>query len=282
MRCLDVPKAASVIVRTRNKIDTVGAALASIRGQTVPSEVVIVDSGSTDGTLERVRELADIVVEIEPSAYTPGHALNVGAAAASAPVHAALSAHATFPRRDWLELACAHLATDGVAGACGAETLPDRRSPLRTPYVQRRSGWLSTWGFSNTASAWRAEAWGRQAFNATMKACEDLEWAWRVLSDDWRIVVDPALAVHGGHRRREGLVALFRREALEQSELCRHTPAEPLSARAALRGWWGEMPPNSPLPPSIRRLNPLRATEFAGRWVGGLQARASRDRPSAR
>ena len=84
---------ASVIVRTKDKADTVEATFAALRPQTVPVEVVVVDSGSTDGTLEIARRHADRLVEIPAEAFTFGRALNVGAAAATAPVHFALSAH---------------------------------------------------------------------------------------------------------------------------------------------------------------------------------------------
>ena len=86
---------ASAIVRVKDEAGPIRHALDSLRRQTVPVEIVVVDSGSTDGTLEVARAVADRLVEISPERFTYGHALNVGAAAASGRVHIALSAHCT-------------------------------------------------------------------------------------------------------------------------------------------------------------------------------------------
>ncbi|MGI4895424.1 MAG: glycosyltransferase, partial [Janthinobacterium lividum] len=90
--------AASVIVRTYNSAATLGATLDSIRAQDVPAEIVVVDSGSGDATMDMVRARADVVVEIAHQEFSYGRALNLGAAAASAPVHVALSSHCVLPR----------------------------------------------------------------------------------------------------------------------------------------------------------------------------------------
>ena len=54
---------ASAVVRTYNSARTVEATLASLRAQDVPVEILVVDSGSTDGTLELVAGTADRVLE---------------------------------------------------------------------------------------------------------------------------------------------------------------------------------------------------------------------------
>jgi glycosyltransferase involved in cell wall biosynthesis len=57
----------TVIVTTRNSSSTLNACLASIRGQAHSSlELVVVDNGSTDGTVEISQRYADLVLEAGP------------------------------------------------------------------------------------------------------------------------------------------------------------------------------------------------------------------------
>ena len=201
----------SVVVRCRDKASTIEHTLRALRAQSVPVEVVVVDSGSTDGTVERAAPLADVLVQVPSADFTYGGALNAGAAAASTAVHAACSAH-TVPRPDFAERVLAHLSDPGIAAASGALLSPAGEL-LTEPYLQRR-GDLEVapwWGFSNTLSAWRAEVWADQRFREGLSACEDKEWSWRVLRLGHAIIIDPALLPLNEHRRAEGVVRNWQR-----------------------------------------------------------------------
>jgi glycosyltransferase involved in cell wall biosynthesis len=82
---------ASVIIPCRNKLGTIGAVLRTLAGQSFPAsdfEVVVVDDGSTDGTRELVRKLAEteslrVVVEELPHVdVCPARVRNAGLARA--------------------------------------------------------------------------------------------------------------------------------------------------------------------------------------------------------
>jgi len=92
----------SIIILTKNEGKYLGEGLGGLmeqRGRT--SEILIIDSGSTDNTLEVARRFPVKIFEID--SYTPGRALNFGARLAQSPVVVNLSAHA-FPRDDrWLD-----------------------------------------------------------------------------------------------------------------------------------------------------------------------------------
>jgi glycosyltransferase involved in cell wall biosynthesis len=77
----------SLVVPVRNEEQTLRALIDSVRRQThQPSEVILVDGGSTDETLKVARELAASSVEdlrvIEAKEATPGRGRNIGIGAA--------------------------------------------------------------------------------------------------------------------------------------------------------------------------------------------------------
>src|SRR5687767_15288768 len=99
---------ASVVMRARDAERTIGRALELLRAQTVEPEIIVVDSGSRDRTIEIAGGLCDELIELSAAEFSYGRALNVGARAAAAPVHFALSAHCFPERADWLERSLAH------------------------------------------------------------------------------------------------------------------------------------------------------------------------------
>ncbi len=95
---------ASIIIRTRNEERHVGEVLARVRAQRrVAFEIIVVDSGSTDRTLDLVRKFPDVrLIEIPAATFTYGRALNVGMREARGPILVSLSAHAIPFDKDWL------------------------------------------------------------------------------------------------------------------------------------------------------------------------------------
>jgi rhamnosyltransferase len=280
----DGAPAASVIVRSKDEEQAIGRCLQRIRAQSVPVEIILVDSGSTDRTLEIAEPLVDRVIRIAPEDFTFGGALNTGAAAATADVHVAVSAHCFLERDDWIARAVAHFEDPRVAGCWGIRTTPDGHV-LTAPLVVEGAELRRTpmWGYTNHASAWRASRWREQPIDEQLVACEDRDWFWRELEAGWTFVADPDLWVSAGHRREAGVRALFRRTRKEALALAQLSGQRSFTARAALRAWWSDLPPGSRRPPLLQRLNYLRATEIAGRWAGERAARrAGSRRPEAR
>jgi rhamnosyltransferase len=264
------PPRASVIVRTKDSARTLGRALSLLRAQTVPAEILIVDSGSSDDTLTIARNEADRVIEIPSASFTFGRALNVGAAAARAPIHFALSSHALPPDMLWIERSLAKYDRADVAGTSGAPMLPDRSEPLTTTLYQdlelaRRHPY---WGFSNTASSWRADVWRELPFDEDLPSCEDKEWAFRVLAAGWTVAIDPRLTVGDAHRRERGLRHLYRRTRLEAEAIASFAPIERASLGDFLREWQIDVPAATAAGRWRRRLSPSRFTELLAKYQG--------------
>ncbi len=267
---------ASVIVRARNEALTIERVLSSVRGQTVPAEVVVVDSGSTDGTTDIARRWCDRLIEIPPERFSYGRALNIGARAATAPFHFALSAHCVVDRADWIERSLTHYrradvaATNGLQGPPGASGTfyQDAAHARENPYV----------GFSNHASSWRAEVWEAFPFDEGLDYAEDKEWARRVLGAGWVIAFDPALDVDMSHVWRNGAVEYYRRQKRAVKALSTFTSLPPYALSDVVRDWWSE--PADPRPPWRRRLNPVRAAGLLGKYQGHRDLRRGVTTPS--
>lgn len=259
--------AATVLVRTRNAVTTVQAALHSVRAQTVAAELLLVDGGSTDGTLDVAADLVDRVVHVPPERFSHGGALNAGAEAARAPVHVALSAHCRLPHTRWLERALEDLGRLGVVAASGAD-VDGRGRPLDQPLVADHQH-LSEhpfWGFSNHASAWKRQAWAAEPFDEALPACEDREWSWRVTRAGGSIVIDPRLVVSVAHRRGAGVrryLERLRRE-LGVYRALGLLPAYPV--RQAARDWLGLPGERSGPVLSSRRGGRTRLVEVTAQW----------------
>jgi rhamnosyltransferase len=260
---------ASAIVRSRDKADTIEQTFAALLAQTVPVEIVVVDSGSTDGTLDIARRYADVIVEIAPEEFSYGGALNIGSGAAHGDVHFPLSAHSVPMTTTWVADALMHYGDDRVAATNGLVEGPDGR-PLDAPYRPSLSDALANpaWGFSNHAGSWRASVVREHPFREDLSACEDKEWFWRVLEAGYAVTFDPALYVPSAHRRNAGVRALYQRSYKEARALAElgHPPVTGL--HDTMRNWSNDFSYASKWPSVVRFFSPHRVAEQVGTYAG--------------
>lgn len=263
----------SVIVRAKDAEETLTRTLQALREQTVAAEIIVVDSGSCDRTVEIARRHADRLLEIRSADFTYGRALNLGAAAARAPVHAALSSHCLPAGHRWLERSLAHYGREDVAATNGMQALPDGSVPIG-PFHQDLSHALADvrWGQSNHAATWRAAVWESFPFDEALPACEDREWALRVLGAGWRIAFDRELWVDMSHRSAHGYRAYFRRRRREMDGFARFSPLRDYRWPDAVHDWWTDDPTDH-RPPWRRRISVMRAAGIAGDVAGAADAR---------
>jgi rhamnosyltransferase len=261
----------SVVVRAKDKEQTIARALRGLREQTVEPEIILVDSGSTDKTLEIARPYCDQVINLPAEAFTYGRALNLGAEHASGDVIFALSAHCVPSTSAWVQLALDAYRDDDVAGTWGPLTRPDG-SALSGPakFDLADLGSDVTWGFSNHASSWRKRVWEQFPFDEHLVACEDKEWMWRVMSAGFSLYADPRLVVDSSHRRDAGVRSLYKRVHRERQVLCEMLGYPRLTIPSLLRKWWSDFPDASSRPDWQRRFSPWRTAELMGEYTGDL------------
>jgi rhamnosyltransferase len=240
----------SVVVPTKDGGRDLVRCLDAIAGQVVEDEVevVVVDSGSSDGSVERARGAGARVVEIPASEFTHGGARNLGAENARGErlVFTTQDAYAADER--WLRALVAPLDTRGsVAGVYGRQ-LPhdDARPPERyfldflygpAGRVQRavdqsQLTYEATL-FSNVSSAIPKEVWREYPFAEDVLMAEDQEWARRVLLAGLEIVYEPKAVVR--HSHAYSLAAAFRRFFDSGASADRGYLSGGAAARAAIR-----------------------------------------------
>jgi glycosyltransferase involved in cell wall biosynthesis len=145
-----VPPAISVIVPARNAEATIAATLAALRAQRLeqPFEVIVVDSGSSDGTATLVA--ATEFTLLHNPGGEPAGSRNLGAARATAPVLAFTDSDCE-PDPDWLAAGLAALNGSADAGAGAADLVAGRVLPAgpvapfqRTVSIGHESGLYET------------------------------------------------------------------------------------------------------------------------------------------
>ena len=182
----------SVIIRTFDSERTIGEVLEAVSSQRLSDrEIVIVDSGSTDGTLGIIRRYPHVFVDYSREPFGYGASLNAGMSAASGEYAVCLSSHCVPLRDDWLaELVWAMEADEKLAGAWGPLVFERRDgfAPDVDVEVLDLEGFYRqpNRGLQNSNSIIRRGLWEERPFSEEAPTAEDQEWAHHFLKRGYR------------------------------------------------------------------------------------------------
>lgn len=115
----------SVVIPVKNEAAGIRACIDGILEQTVPvQEIIVIDSGSTDGTQRIVRDLPKVrLIEIPPSEFNHGATRNLGVREASAEFVIFTVGDARPASKDWIAQLLAGFVEDDVVAVCGAQVV---------------------------------------------------------------------------------------------------------------------------------------------------------------
>jgi glycosyltransferase involved in cell wall biosynthesis len=216
-----VPSSISLVVRCLNEERHIGRLLTGVMRQTtVPDQIVIVDSGSTDATLSIASRFPVEIVNLDPADFSFGRSLNEGCRRAQGDLIAIASAH-VFPVYDsWLSELASPFADPGVVLSYGRQVGDDttrysERQILRR-WFPEHSEPRQTHPFCNNANAAiRRAIWEQMPYDEGLTGLEDMAWANAALArGHYLAYVAEAPVVHRHRESWSQLMNRYRREAI--------------------------------------------------------------------
>jgi rhamnosyltransferase len=215
---IDVP--VSVVVPTFNAGADAALFLAAVERQVgVPElELVVADSGSTDGTRERFAAAADVLLDVPPGEFGHGRTRNEAFAASSGEVVVMLVQDALLLGRHALHDLVDEVLSDDRLAAVSGRQVPrsdadlygafnvvshynalwrdGRRAKPNSPLYRRAAA-----GVDNVCAAIRSATWEQGIQYRDVEFGEDFDFGMRALEAGWRIALSDRFAVAHSHNR---------------------------------------------------------------------------------
>jgi len=235
---------ATVVILTKNAGEDIRDCLSAVFAQKVdfPFEVIVIDSGSTDGTLDIVRKYPTRLIQIKPEEFNHGDTRNLGAGLARGKYIAFLAQDAIPCDENWLGALVANFMMDEeVAGAfsrqipkpdcniltkraldnwvTGGKSRVVKSIPAKEEYAKLSpmEKYLLA-AFDDVSSCIRKGIWERFRFSR-LAFGEDIDWAKRVLEAGYKIVYEPESRVYHSHNR--SVLYEFKRTYIDHQNLHR-------------------------------------------------------------
>jgi rhamnosyltransferase len=173
----------SIILRSFNEAWALRETLPALQAQEFKNwELIVIDSGSTDGSPELIRAAQPAqFVQITPQEYNPSRVMNRGLRLAKSQFGIFLNADATPQGANWLRPLVTALQNPRVAACFGRQIpRPDCQAVFANDYdrcfgPQRES---ANWDhfFSMVSSGLRKDVWAKRGFREDLQYAEDDEY----------------------------------------------------------------------------------------------------------
>ncbi|MEM9679401.1 MAG: glycosyltransferase family 2 protein [Bacteroidota bacterium] len=215
-----MPPKISIVIPVKNGAGTIRDCLNGIKNQTLycETEVIVIDSGSTDATLSIIGNYNVNLHQIEPEKFNHGRTRNLGVKFARGEFVAMTVQDAVPNDNRWLEKMLVHFEDKEVMGVCGQQIVPRKKDtnphqwfrPVSKPkskIVQFHSEEFISLsgkdqrkfcGWDDVTAMYRKSALLELPFDELIFG-EDMLWAKKALIRGYKLVYEPLARVNHYH-----------------------------------------------------------------------------------
>ncbi len=196
----------SIILRSFNESWALRETLPAIQAQSYRNwELIVIDSGSTDGSVELIRAARpQHFIQIKPAEYNPSRVMNLGMRLARAEFGIFLNADATPQGTNWLGPLVRPLLDPQTAAVFGRQIpRPDCQAVYACDYERcfgpKRESVEWEHFFSMVSSGLRKDIWSQRGFLEKMQYSEDDEYTRWCRAEGYNVVYCPESVVMHSH-----------------------------------------------------------------------------------
>lgn len=226
----------SVIIPVKNGASTIERCLTEVFNQTIikNTEVIIIDSGSTDGTLKILEKYPVRLFQIHPKEFNHGLTRNFGVKQARGEF-VVMTVQDAWPADDrWLEKLTRHFDDPEVTGVCGQQIVPHEKDknphewfrPVNPPSIDsyqfndfagfesldpKEKRWVCRW--DNVTTMYIAEVLKNDIPFKKVGFGEDIIWAKDAYRQGYKLVYDTSARVYHYHHIK--YKSMFERKVIE-------------------------------------------------------------------
>jgi rhamnosyltransferase len=219
---------ASIVIRTLNEAQHLGDLLAMVAKQRLDgleAEVVLIDSGSTDGTIGIAEAYGAKITTIAKSDFSFGRSLNRGCAFSTGEILVFVSGHCVPVDENWLQNICQPLIDGKVVYSYGRQVGDDTNNfserRIFAKYFPEQSSIPQEGFFCNNAnSALLRSVWEENPFDEALTGLEDMALGKALLQQGFALgYVAEAPVFHHHEESWAQVRRRFEREAIALREI---------------------------------------------------------------
>lgn len=249
----------SVIIPVKNEALKIRACIEGILSQSVPvKEIIVIDSGSTDGTIEILNEFEKVkLIQIPSSQFNHGLTRNLGVSHATGEYCLLTVGDAKAADNDWIKKMIDCFTDENIGGVCGQQIVPhdtdknpvDWFRPVSLPAI-KKFHFNSAAAFDAASPADKKEACSWDDVTAMYRRdvllkipfiktsfSEDMIWAREALLAGYTLVYNTGARVY--HYHLENADFTYKRTFTTNYYKYKYFKLVPVSVQSNLRRWAG-------------------------------------------